>query len=69
MDEAARALLTQALERLRVEMLSSLAKANIAPDSPIRDNILRALSDMKTRLEEDPSWAEQMLSDLRTRLR
>ena len=69
MDDTAKGVLTQALERLRGDMLASLAKADIADDSPIRENILRALSDMKSRLEDDPSWTEEMLSHLSTRLR
>ena len=68
MDDTARAMLTQALERLRGDMLASLAKADIAPDSPIRENILRALADMKSRLEDDPAWTEEMLAHLSTRL-
>ena len=68
MDDTATSVLTQALERLRTDMLASLAKADIAADSPIRENILRALSDMKSRLENDPSWTEEMLAHLSTRL-
>ena len=69
MDDASRAVLTQALERLRADMLASLAKADIAADSPIRENVLRALADMQSRLEDDPSWTEAMLAKLSSGLR
>ena len=67
-EETTRTLFVHALERLRNEMLTSLERADIAADSPIRYNILRALADMRGRLEADPEWVEDMLNHLPTLL-
>ena len=69
MDDAAKAVLAQALERLRTDLLASLAKADISADSPIRENVLRALADMQSRLQDDPSWTDEFLALLSSRLR
>ena len=63
-DDATREMLSRALERLQAEMQAYLATAGISSHSPVRDTILRALSDMRSRLEDDPTWADDMLRPL-----